>query len=243
MRVINRDTGEIISECPTGIRAFNDAGQVVRLSCNQWKCPYCSHVLAWRWSCRVRYGIDLWNLDTFHWTLTLPGEIYSSNFAFKVLKSAWDNLRKQCQRKLPYFHYASFVEIHPHRSGIAHLHVVTMHWCPGRIKDFAHHAGFGYEATETTISGMRAALYVAKYTSKQGQGMPRRFRRVRLSQSWPKLPKTVPEMRVFPPLPRESIWDYLVRVSMETDIAPNVLRERWMDYTQDYNLSSEEGDD
>jgi len=228
MRVINHDTGEILSQCPSGLRAFNTAGEIVVLPCDQWGCPYCSRILAWQWASRVRYGIALWPLDAYHWTLTLPGEIYSQDFAFKVLNSAWDNLRKHCQRKMPYFHYAAFVELHPHRVGIAHMHIITLHWSIGRIKDMAHHAGFGYEADETTVSGGLAAYYVSKYTSKQGKDMPKGYRRVRLSRSWPKLPSIPPDDPVLVLARDEPLPEYFIRVSLASKVPTTELQARWL---------------
>jgi len=228
MRIINHDTGEILDHCPAGIRAFDDAGTLLTLCCKQWKCDYCRHLLSWEWAATVRYGIALWPMDAYLWTLTVPGEIYSPDFAFKVIDQAWDNLRKRCQRTLPHFHYAAFVELHPHRTGIAHLHIVTLHWSPGRLKDVAHHAGFGFEAEETTISGKQAAYYVTKYTSKQGSEMPKGFRRVRLSQDWPRLPELPAEHQVLPKLPKELLQEYFLRISAVSSVPSSALRSQWL---------------
>ncbi len=229
MRVINHDTGEILSQCPSGLRAFNTAGEIVVLPCNQWKCPYCQKILAWQWASRVRYGIALWPLSAYHWTLTVPGEIFTPDYAFEVVTAAWDNLRKHCQRKMPYFHYAAFVELHPNRVGIAHLHIITLHWSIGRLKDMAHHAGFGYEADETTVSGSLAAYYVSKYTSKQGKDMPKGYRRVRLSQSWPKLPSLPSDTPVLPIRTKESLPEYFLRVHETSQVLPSELQRRWLE--------------
>lgn len=218
---------QLLPKCPTGIRAFNAEGNVVRIACDRWTCPVCGRALSWRWAERVRYGIALWPGMAFLWTVTLPGSVRTPERGFQVLRGAWDNLRKSLQRQLPAFHYAAFVELHPHRSGIAHFHIVSLHKCPGRLKDVAHHAGFGYQAKEQEITGKEVAGYVAKYTSKQGAEMPKGFRRVRLSRTWPKLPAPLYDVPVLPAKPSESLQEYFLRIAARADITPPDAAARW----------------
>lgn len=215
------------SACPTPHRMFNANGDVVAVACNRWKCDVCRQALAYRWGTRVRYGIALHGGPSYHWTLTLPGKIKTSSFAFLVLPGLWDNLRKGLQRSVGTWDYAAFVEIHPHRVGIAHFHIVTFTKSPQRIKDLAHHAGFGYMATEQLIEGYKAAYYVSKYTSKQGHEMPKGFRRVRLSRHWPDLPDPLYEVPVYPMRTGESFGSYLERMSLKTSQATIDLLARW----------------
>jgi len=215
------------SACPTPHRMFNGEGNVVAVACDRWKCDVCRQVLAYRWGTRVRYGMALHGGPSYHWTLTLPGKIKTSRFAFLVLPHLWDNLRKGLQRDVGKWDYAAFVEIHPQRTGIAHFHIVTFTKSPDRLKDRAHHAGFGYMATEDLIEGWRAAYYVSKYTSKQGTEMPKGFRRVRLSQCWPKLPEPLYEIALLPMRAKETFGNYLVRVNLATGIETIDLLARW----------------
>jgi len=164
---------------------------------------------------------------SYHWTLTLPGKIKTSSFAFLVLPHLWDNLRKGLQRDIGTWDYAAFVEIHPHRVGIAHFHIVTFTKSPNRLKDRAHHAGFGYMATEQLIEGWRAAYYVSKYTSKQGAEMPKGFRRVRLSQKWPDLPGALYDVPLFPLHKGEALSAYLHRMATTTGLEEIDLFARW----------------
>lgn len=206
---------------------FNTEGNVVSVACDRWKCDVCRQVLSYRWAARVRYGMALYGGPAYHWTLTLPGKIKTSTFAFMVLPHLWDNLRKTMQRENGTWDYAAFVEIHPHRVGIAHFHIITFQRSWTRIKDRAAHAGFGYMATEQFVEGWEAARYVSKYTSKQGAQMPKGFRRVRLSQHWPKLPDALYEIPLLPMRNRESLGAYLERVSVKTAIPQIDLFARW----------------
>lgn len=226
-----QDTGR--TACPRGFRAFNANSEVVHLACDQWKCDSCRAVLSWRCAQDVWYGINLWDGNSYHWTLTLPGEIKTPAQAFNVLRGAWDNLRKSMQRKCDSFYYAAFVELHPKRAGIAHFHVVSCQKAPERLKDLAHHSGFGYMATESLIEGKEAAFYVSKYTSKQGAVMPKGFRRVRFSQVWPRLPDPLYEVQVYPMLQGEGVGEYLRRMANILETDPRILLERWLDKTHD----------
>lgn len=221
------ETAEPRATCPTPLRMFNAEGNVVAVACDRWGCDACRQVLSYRWAIRVRYGMALHGGTCYHWTLTLPGKIKTGTFAFMVLPGMWDNLRKNMQRERKKWDYAAFVEIHPHRVGIAHFHVITFEASTERIKDRAVHAGFGYMATEQLIEGWEAARYVSKYTSKQGSQMPKGFRRVRLSQKWPKLPEAAYDIPLLPMRAKESLGDYLVRVSKVSEQPIIDLLARW----------------
>lgn len=213
--------------CPTGLRTFNVAGQVVRLGCGRWSCPVCCIFNSWMRAKQVRYGLALWNGDKRHWVITMHPNIKTSAQGFWVLPKAWDNLRKSIQRDIGEWHYAAFVELHPKRAGIAHVHVVSLQRPNRRIKDLAAYAGFGYIDSDDEITGEDAARYVAKYTSKQGAQMPKNFRRVRFSHGWPSLPDPQPEISLVLPNKREPFADYVHRVSICTGIFPADLRLAW----------------
>lgn len=224
---MDHETGTGRSKCPTPLRMFNANGDVVSVACDRWGCDVCRQVLSYRWATRVRYGMALHGGPAYHWTLTLPGKIKSSTFAFVVLPGMWDNLRKTMQRERKRWDYAAFVEIHPHRTGIAHFHVVTFEASTSRIKDRAVHAGFGYMATEQLIEGWEAARYVSKYTSKQGKEMPKGFRRVRLSQHWPALPHPLYEVPLLPMSGKETLSAYVTRIHLATAVDELSLLARW----------------
>jgi|ERR671923_211101 hypothetical protein len=213
--------------CPTRMRAFNANADVIRLRCKQWKCDVCRKGLSHYHARRVRYGIALWPGEAYFWTFTLPGHIKNQAFGFRVLRHAWKNLRQSVYRYYGEFQYAAFVEIHPKRQGVAHFHIVSLCPCPGRIKDVAVHAGLGHQATEAVIDGGEAAYYVAKYTSKQGDNMPKGFRRVRYSREWPSLPKPLYDTEIYPMQKGEILSDYLRRISANTGTPFSALLILW----------------
>lgn len=222
------------SRCEHAKRAFNDQSEIVALACDQWSCGYCRKILAWRWAQRVSYGIAL-RLDhePWFWTITLPGWVPDAATGYKILPKRWDALRKALQRANRNFLYAAFVEGHPHRGFIPHLHIITFDPSPERLKDMVVHAGFGYQAKEIEINGKMAISYVSKYASKQGQGMPRNFRRVRISRHWPALPTPVYEHKVYPLDRGEALSAYLRRMSTTLGANVALLRDRWLDKSGD----------
>lgn len=216
--------------CQSGTRAFNAQGQVVAMACDSWSCPDCGPLQAWRWARRVRFGIALLpDRQAYFWTLTLPPWITTTDVAYRELPHRFAMLRQSIHRALGEWDYAAFVEEHPHRHYIPHLHIISAQHSPYRLKDLAHHVGFGYQAKEVLINGGMAASYVSKYVSKQGRQMPRHFRRVRISRGWPRLPEPEYDIPVYPPFRAESLCEYLSRVATLCNLPLVVVRERWLD--------------
>jgi len=220
--------------CLNAKRAFNSEGDVISLACDQWSCDYCSKVLAWRWAQRVSYGVALWpGHRCWMWTLTLPAWVQDAPTGYKILPSRWQSLREALRWRIHDFQYAAFVEAHPHRHLIPHFHIVALHEAPERLKDLAVHAGFGYQAKEVEINGKVAVNYVCKYASKGQSTFPRNFRRVRISQAWPKLPTPVYEYAVYPIDRGEALTAYLLRMSTTLGYTVDLLRDRWLDHSRD----------
>lgn len=216
-------------KCEHNYRAFNELGEVVSMACDRWACPACARANAYRWAERIRFGISLWPLqDCYFWTLTLPGWVHNARTGFQVLPGYWDKFRREIQQTYHPWHYAAFVECHPHRAYIPHFHIISLQPSPRRLKDIAAHAGFGYQASDFQLAGKVAAWYVSKYASKQGYRMDRDFHRVRVSRSWPKLPKPAYDKRVYPMKNRESVKSYLRRVAGLTGMKYDVLLSSWL---------------
>jgi len=122
--------------------------------------------------------------------------------------------------------YMAFVEAQPKKRKMPHFHIITNVPAPYRIKDFAVHNGFGHQAKQDEITSQKAAYYVAKYVSKGDPNMPKKFRRVRTSQSWAKLPPYIGE-KLYVKSRHETITDYLIRVSEATDKSIDELWDVW----------------
>lgn len=77
------------------------------------------------------------------------------------------------------------------------------------------------------MEGRRAAYYVSKYTSKQGEMMPKGFRRVRVCRRWPRLPKPIYDLAVYPPAKAEELDRYIHRIHRVTGVELPDLLARW----------------
>lgn len=216
-------------ECPHSYRAFNELGQMITIACDRWNCPYCQRANSYRWAERIKYGIQLAQpYDAYMWTLTLPAWVRSARTGFRILPDLWDRFRREVQGFYAVWDYAAFVECHPVRGLIPHFHVISLKAAPYRLKDVAKHCGFGYMATEKQITSKGAAGYVTKYCSKQGFAMDRHFRRVRVSQGWPRLPDPLYGHTVYRRLSKESVKAYIRRIAILTGEDYNVLMSTWL---------------
>jgi len=88
-------------------------------------------------------------------------------------------------------------------------------------------AGFGYQAYEKPVDGPKAMSYVAKYASKQHEATPKKFRRVRASRDWAKLPAFGGEA-LFVKARDETLTNYLQRVNEATGVDMDTLLDRWL---------------
>lgn len=88
------------------------------------------------------------------------------------------------------------------------------------------YAGFGYQAYEKPVNGPKAMSYVAKYASKQHESMPKKFRRVRSSRDWAKLPDFEGDP-LYVKAKDETLAAYLLRVNEATGVDMDTLLERW----------------
>jgi len=222
----NTDLNANRHRCPT-MNAFNTSGDIVVVLCGQWKCSICSRLLARKYASITAYGVNQQGGKAYFWTLTMGRRIKSPRRAYELIPTMWDALRKSMQRKYKEWQYIAFVEGQPKRGNMPHFHIITMKPCPrGRLKDYAHSFGFGFQAKEEIVEGWEAAGYVAKYATKQNPETPKGFRRVRKSQKWPVRSKVVHDSLIVRSV-RERIEDYLQRVSRLTGIHPNKLANLW----------------
>lgn len=219
----------MLEECPHNHRAFNELGQLITIACDRWNCEYCQRVNSYRWAERIKYGIDLAKpYDAYMWTLTLPGWVHTAPTGFRILPDLWDRFRREVQRYYRLWDYAAFVECHPVRGQIPHFHIISLKAAPYRLKDVAKHTGFGYMAKEKQITGKGAAGYVTKYCTKQGYQMGSHFRRVRVSQGWPRLPASLYDHTVYHLLPKETVTAYIRRIASLTGESYSSLMSTWL---------------
>jgi hypothetical protein len=197
--------------CPYDV-AFTTAGRAIMMACGKWSCPRCAKHNARMWAWRVKIHCKKHGTEWYFITLTLPGKIDSVAYGYKILPTLWDRLRKAIQALCGKWEYCAFVEGQPKRKGMPHFHIISNQKAPYRIKDFAASLGFGFQASQSVITGNKAASYCAKYASKTDDRMPKGFRRVRCSRGWEKLPEKEKRDKYLVRAKRERIEDYLIRV-------------------------------
>jgi hypothetical protein len=214
--------------CPNGKRLVTYQGWVMRTYCASWNCPVCRKLLAHRWAQNVYYGWCLWRPRPFYFlTFTMPGWMVSPEQGYQELPACWDNLRREITKAYHWFVYAAFVEEQALNRDMPHLHVITLTNLPTRLNELALHCGFGHQAKNLLMTGKGAAYYVTKYASKQLLYAPRHFRRVRVSQVWPRLPDPILPGDYIPQGPGEKLKPYLQRCAAETGMMAGDLMDRW----------------
>lgn len=170
---------------------------VTRANCDSWNCVECSRRMAETWRQRALLGVRFFaergeKLDF----VTITSHEKLKNFAQTetIWRDAWSKLYaalKRCNPDLAYF-----IVPEKHKDGRMHIHAlwtagVTQRW----LKDNARKRGLGYKAETSRITNpASAARYVSKYVGKGlGKDVPKRFRRVRVSQNWPDIPEPLSE--------------------------------------------------
>jgi len=204
--------------------AFTQDGKPALLYCGKWDCQHCRKINAGEWSRIGRFGVhygQAGRVQIVFWTLTLGSKYKSTRDGYLALPKLWDAFRKAIQRAQGRFDYLAVVEEQPKKRKMPHFHVLAFARIPAGysarkdprkwIKDFGVRMGFGHQCTEKVVDSDRAAIYLSKYLSKDGQGMPKGFRRVRCSRSWPKPPDPPKKPYIVRSI-GEQLQDYLMRV-------------------------------
>lgn len=220
--------------CPNGKRFVTYQGWVMRTYCGSWNCPICRKRLAHQWAQNVYYGWCLWRPRPFYFlTFTMPGWMTNPAQGYKELPICWDNLRKTIQRSYGWFVYAAFVEEQAKNRDMPHVHVITLTNLPTRMNELALHCGFGYQAKNLLMTGKGAAYYVTKYASKSLRYAPRTFRRVRVSQCWPRLPEPILPADYIPQEAGEKLKPYLQRCASYVGLSVVELEDRYTNLALD----------
>jgi len=179
---------------------------VARANCDQWDCPECAERMADRWKLRAQIGVRamLAAGETVDFvTITSHEKLTSFEATEAVWRHAWAMLYNAVKRRKDDLKY--FIVPEKHKDGRMHIHIiwnagVTKRW----LKDNARRRGLGYQVDVSHVTTWGSAVkYVTKYLSKNlGQEMPKRFRRVRVSQNWPDVPP--------PNTPASALkWEYI----------------------------------
>jgi hypothetical protein len=183
-------------------------------------------------------------------TLTLGRGYHNPTDSYKALRKLWDRLRVAINRSGSgsKWAYAAFVEGQQNRQNMPHFHIIMDVQPPAKrnkkgqitkhaLHDWAHKMGWGFECDLGEVTSDKAASYVAKYVSKGSSVIPKGFRRVRVSQGWTKLPKD-PARRLLVIQKKESVVEFIVRVSEVTGVEHEILITAYFDAKHDLELAN-----
>lgn len=172
---------------------------VTDADCCSWKCPECSERLKDQWLLHSQHGATVLmerGIKLYFATITSHEENRTFAAGAKVFPDAWGKLHKRLNRTASTREYILTPE--RHKDGRLHMHAiwtfpVTTRW----LKDNGRECGFGFmnqigrrgHEDEEITTVRQVAEYVSKYLAKQlGDDAPARFRRVRTSKGWEKMP-------------------------------------------------------
>lgn len=119
-------------------------------------------------------------------TLTSHEKLPTFAATEKVWREAWPTIYNAIKRRNTDFDYMIIPE--KHKNGRMHVHALWTAGTPKReLKDIVRKRGLGYKLDVSAIvSSLDAQKYVIKYVGKSlGEGVPKKFHRVRVSQNWP----------------------------------------------------------
>lgn len=164
-----------------------------RANCEQWSCPECAALLRERWVLRAQMGARQFlaagqKVDFV--TITGHEKLKDFNATHRVWREAWPVLYSAIKRKNLALQYMIIPE--KHADGRMHVHAL---WTAGVserwLKDNARKRGLGFMQEVDHVKSVIAAVrYVTKYIGKDlGKEVPKGFHRVRVSNSWPQIPK------------------------------------------------------
>lgn len=184
--------------------------------CKQWSCPACAEINAAKWGAFARQTSAYISDHLYFVTITARGKTKSLEESMVAFTESWKRLLARVQYYNSLVEWAGthgnpkrFIYLaipEQTKKGIMHMHIICNQWLFLRLsklvperrkkrlvvlrwKDIAMETGLGYQAKVEPINTNKLFCYVTKYLSKDlGKvDWPKGFRRVRLSQSWPRL--------------------------------------------------------
>jgi len=151
--------------------------------------------MAETWILRAQLGVRQFIADgdvVDFITITSHEKLENFEQTQAVWRKAWPVLYAAIKRRNANLQY--FIVPERHKDGRMHIHALwTANVKKKWLKDNARKRGLGYQAEVKHVSGSgSAASYVTKYLVKGlGTDVPKRTRRVIVSQGWPDIPDPV----------------------------------------------------
>lgn len=189
---------------------------IFRPRCKSWGCPYCAEINKKLWALRGAHGAGELIAEgrAVKFVTLTSHEKLNPNGTLIVWPKAWKKLHARAKYKGGKQPYLMIPE--RHKDNRLHQHMLTA-WDMSETwwKDNARAVGLGYMAKVKPVkSGPLAAWYVTKYLVKSLDTIdwPTKFRRIRTSQDWPKLPETEkPAEWSFAPLSEREPLDIAIK--------------------------------
>jgi len=211
--------------CPFGApfaaTVVSGEGRIFQTCCNHWECPVCGVVRAKQEYRRIVNGCEILAVKhkLYFWTLTCRGREISLAEAEQKYY-AWTNVlltnaRTKAKRATAFWAYVQVTERQHKNRAHPHSHVITT-FLPEDAKltrdekggdayisqwfsraNFS--AGLGEQHRITLVKSASAvSRYVAKYMFKDTmtETFPPKWKRVRYSENFPKLPKLIPDQMI-----------------------------------------------
>jgi len=209
--------------CPYGapLAAIANEGvnRIMQTCCNHWECPVCGETRARQEYRRIVNGCEVLGAShpLYFWTLTCRGKEIPLDLAedryYEWTNRLLSNARSKAQRALAYWCYVQVTERQKKTRRHPHSHLITT-FLPDDAQVSRDQAGLeGYVSAWFARANATAGLgsqhritrvtepaavsrYVAKYMFKDSmiEKFPPKWKRVRYSQNFPKLPLVVPEV-------------------------------------------------
>lgn len=167
--------------------------------CDSWKCPECRAKLAQGWTLRAEHGARVLQeagVTLYFATITSHEKNKTFDACARAFPDAWGKLHKRLNRQADVREYLLVPE--RHKDGRMHVHAIWTFPVDTRwLKDNGRECGFGYmnqvggrgHKDQPIDALSRVASYISKYLGKSlGDIVPPRFRRVRTSAGWAKVP-------------------------------------------------------
>jgi hypothetical protein len=169
---------------------------LARGNCECWACAECAEMMTQQWRVRARLGahemIERGRTPSFV-TITSHEKLKTFEQCNHVWGKAWSSLYAHLKRKSPEMMYLLIPE--KHQDGRMHVHAIWDNPITQKdLKKAARARGLGHQCKVISIGDESTAIqtamsYVTKYVGKSiGQDYPLRFKRVRVSANWTKLP-------------------------------------------------------
>lgn len=211
--------------CPFGApfvaSVIGGEGRIFQSCCNHWECPCCGEVRARQEYARIVHGSEQLAIkhSLYFWTITCRGRDVDLAEA-EAMYYAWTNklltnLRTKARRAEIHWAYVQVTERQKKTRAHPHSHIITTYRLPDAVEtrdatgkmvlvseQFSRanaSAGLGERHTISEVrSAAAVARYVAKYMFKDTmrETFPRKWKRVRYSENFPKLPVKTPDVMI-----------------------------------------------